>query len=160
MMAMHIEVDLQTQCLRLLDGSVSIGEWSVSCARNGPGEVHDSECTPRGVHRVMEKIGSGCAANMVFVGRQASGEIYTPEMRDSAPDRDWILTRILWLAGCEPGRNQGGNVDSASRFIYIHGAPDDVNMCVPGSHGCIRMRNAEVIALFDLVDEGTKVVIS
>ena len=102
-------------------------------------------------------IGAGCSANMVFVGRQPTGEIYNTELRRQHPGRDWILTRIIWLRGEEPGFNQGGTVDSYRRFIYIHGAPDDVQMGVPGSAGCIRMRNSDVIELFDLVEEGCEV---
>ena len=155
-----IEIDLQSQRLRLIDGGDAVAQWPISSARNGAGELLDSECTPRGVHRIAEKVGAGCAVNSVFVGRRASGEIYAPQLRQSAPERDWILTRILWLAGCEPGRNQGGDVDSQSRYIYIHGAPDDVKMGVPGSKGCIRLRNDAVITLFERVSVGTEVVIS
>ncbi len=117
----------------------------------------DSECTPRGQHVIAEKIGAGCEVNAVFVGRQATEELYTPELRRNNPGRDWILTRILWLRGCEPGRNQGGMVDSYNRYIYIHGTPDDVDMNKPGSRGCIRLRNRDIIDLFDRVDEGTAV---
>ena len=155
-----IEIDLQSQRLRLIEGGDAVAQWPISSARNGAGELLDSECTPRGVHRIAEKVGAGCAVNSVFVGRRASGEIYAPQLRQSAPERDWILTRILWLAGCEPGRNQGGDVDSQSRYIYIHGAPDDVKMGVPGSKGCIRLRNDAVITLFERVSVGTEVVIS
>ena len=155
-----IEIDLQSQRLRLIDGGDAVAQWPISSARNGAGELLDSECTPRGVHRIAEKVGAGCAVNSVFVGRRASGEIYAPQLRQNAPERDWILTRILWLAGCEPGRNQGGDVDSQSRYIYIHGAPDDVKMGVPGSKGCIRLRNDAVITLFERVSVGTEVVIS
>jgi len=131
----------------------------VSTAVNGPGERLDSECTPRGRHSITEKTGAGCAVNTVFVGRRPTGEHYTPELGRQFPDRDWILTRILRLSGAEPGRNQGGDVDSFKRYIYIHGAPDDVEMGVPGSHGCIRMRNEDVIELFDRIETGTELVI-
>ncbi|MFQ5660447.1 MAG: L,D-transpeptidase family protein [Gammaproteobacteria bacterium] len=137
-----------------------IKEYSVSTAKNGPGERLDSECTPRGRHTIAGKIGAGCKVNTVFVGREATGEIYTPEMRRQKPGRDWILTRILWLQGTEPGFNQGGDVDSYSRFIYIHGAPEDVEIGQPGSRGCIRMRNGDVMELFDKVECGDVVMIN
>ena len=160
MSTLCIEVSLSAQRLRLLDGDrVVLREYAVSTARAGPGERVDSGCTPRGRHAVAEKIGAGAAPGTVFVGRQPTGEIYSPELRRVHPQRDWILTRILWLAGSEPGVNQGGDVDTYRRYIYIHGAPDDVEMGRPGSAGCIRMRNADVIELFDLVGDGTPVLI-
>ena len=125
----------------------------------GAGEREGSECTPRGRHVICAKIGAGAPLNAVFVGRQATGETWSPQLAAAFPDRDFILTRILWLDGCEEGRNRGGNVDTKRRYIYIHGTPDTETMGVPGSHGCIRMRNADVVALFDAVKEGTEVVI-
>lgn len=116
-----------------------------------------SECTPRGCHVIGEKIGADELINTVFVGRLPTGEIYRPELRKNFPQRDWILTRILWLNGCEPGVNLGGQCDTRDRYIYIHGAPDDVEMGRPGSHGCVRMCNRDVIRLFDLVSVGTHV---
>lgn len=156
----HIEIDLNEQRLRLCNGGKIVKEYVVSTARNGPGELQDSECTPRGEHVIAEKIGADCPANTVFVSRRPTGELYTPEMRKRFPERDWILTRILWLQGAEPGKNLGGNVDSRERYIYIHGAPDDVAMGRPGSRGCIRMRNQDVIELFDRVETGTRVVLA
>jgi L,D-transpeptidase YbiS len=155
----HIEISLTNQCLRLKRGAQVITEYLVSTSRNGPGELQDSECTPRGEHVIYAKIGARCPADTVFVGRRPTGEIYTPELRAQFPGRDWILTRIVWLAGKEPGKNAGGNVDSWERYIYIHGAPDDVPMGMPGSRGCIRMRNADIIQLFDLIEVGMRVVI-
>ena len=95
----------------------------------------------------------------MFVGRRPTGEIYDLALADRFPDRDWILTRILWLNGLEPGRNRLGNVDSFRRFIYIHGCPEDAPMDKPGSHGCIRMRNEDVVQLFDAIPVGTRVLI-
>jgi L,D-transpeptidase YbiS len=155
----HIEISLTNQCLRLKRGAQVITEYLVSTSRNGPGELQDSECTPRGEHVIYAKIGAHCPADTVFVGRRPTGEVYTPELRAQFPGRDWILTRIVWLAGKEPGKNAGGNVDSWERYIYIHGAPDDVPMGMPGSRGCIRMRNADIIQLFDLIEVGMRVVI-
>lgn len=155
----HIEISLADQTLKLVQGDQMMREYAISTAKNGPGEMMDSECTPRGEHVITEKIGDGQSVNSIFVGREPTGEIYTPELRKLHPDRDWIITRILWLSGCENGRNKGGNVDSHDRYIYIHGAPDDVAMGQPGSRGCIRMRNEDVIELFGMVEESTRVVI-
>ena len=154
-----VRIDLDRQRLDLyVDGRVC-RSWPVSTAANGPGEREGSECTPRGEHVIRARIGAGAAPGSVFVGRRLTGERYTPELGAAHPGRDWILTRILWLSGTEPGRNRLGPVDTMRRYIYIHGCPDDVDMTVPGSHGCIRMRNADVIDLFDRVEAGTKVVI-
>jgi len=152
---LHIQVDLERQQLRLLSGSACVAIYSVSTARNGPGELQGSECTPRGLHRIRLKIGDGEPTNSVFIGRRPTGEIHTPELAAANPDRDWILTRILWLTGLEPGRNRGGAVDSLRRFIYIHGTPDSEPMGRAASHGCIRMRNSELIQLYDQVSVGT-----
>lgn len=156
---LHIQISIHDQVLKLFNGDKLIKEYSVSTAKNGPGERMDSECTPRGAHIVSEKIGAGHAPGTVFVSREPTGELYTPDLRRQFPDRDWILTRILWLSGTETGCNQGGNVDSRERYIYIHGAPDDVQMGKPGSRGCVRMRNEDVMELFDRIEEGTPVFI-
>ena len=155
----HIEINISEQRLRLLEGNELIKEYTVSTAKNGPGERMDSECTPRGEHIIADKIGAGYAPDTVFVGREPTGERYHPELRKQFPERDWILTRIMWLSGTQQGHNQGGNVDSHDRYIYIHGAPDDVDMGKPGSRGCIRMRNSDVIELFEQVEEGMRVTI-
>lgn len=130
---------------------------SVSTAARGAGEAKDSECTPRGRHVVRAKIGAGTPLNTVFHGRRPTGEIYTPDLAERNPGRDWILTRILWLSGLEPGRNRLGEVDSMRRFIYIHGCPDETPMGVARSHGCVRMRNTDIVELFDRVRAGTHV---
>ncbi len=155
-----IAIDLNAQTLSLLDGNELLRTYPVSTAANGPGERADSECTPRGRHVIDEKFGDGCAPDTVFVGRRPTGETYTAALRERDPGRDWIVTRILWLAGTEPGRNAGGDVDTKSRYIYLHGTPDDTDMSVPGSHGCVRMRNADIIELYELVSPGTEVVIT
>lgn len=154
-----VRVSLGEQRLCLRRGVDRLMEVAVSTAANGGGELMDSLCTPRGWHVIRAKIGAGEAANTVFVARRPTGELFTPRLRASAPDRDWILTRILWLSGLEPGRNRLGPVDTMRRYVYIHGAPDDVPMGVPGSHGCVRMRNADVMRLFDAVEPGTRVLI-
>lgn len=92
-----------------------------------------------------------------MVGRRPTGEVWTPELAVRYPERDWILTRILWLSGTEVGRNRMGNVDSMRRYIYIHGTPASEPMGVPASHGCIRMTNEDVVTLFDKVPAGTLV---
>jgi L,D-transpeptidase YbiS len=153
----RIDINLGTQTLTLYDGADIEREYPVSTAYNGPGEQLGSGCTPRGRHVIRAMIGHGMPINTVFVGRRPTGEIYTAALREKYPNRDWILTRILWLSGCEPGFNRLGNVDTMRRYIYIHGSPDDVRMGVPGSHGCIRMHNLNVLDLFERVRPGTPV---
>jgi L,D-transpeptidase YbiS len=133
--------------------------WSVSTAKNGPGEKNGSFCTPRGKHIVRAKIGAGQPPGTVFVRRRPTGEVWTPELHARYPGRDWMLTRILWLSGREPGFNRLGDVDTMRRYIYIHGSPDTAEMGKPGSIGCVRMRNHDVIELFDLVVPYTPVEI-
>lgn len=137
----------------------TLTRYAVSSAARGLGEQAGSLCTPRGLHYVRAKIGGGLPMNAVLVGRRPTGEIYGPDLAARDPGRDWILTRILWLCGREPGFNRLGRVDTMRRYIYIHGSPDEVPMGVPGSHGCIRMRNADVIDLFDRVEVGVPVEI-
>lgn len=134
-----------------------IFEKKIATAKNGVGEVFGSEQTPRGKHIIRAKIGQGSKENTVFVARRATGEIYSPELKKLHPQRDWILTRILWLSGQEIGKNRLGKKDTMRRYIYIHGAPEEDEMGIPSSHGCIKMRNADVIELYDMVDYGTPV---
>lgn len=155
-----IEISLAKQTLVFLEDQTIVANFGISSATNGPGEQMDSECTPRGRHVIEQKIGAGCVKNTVFIGRRASGEIYDPALREQFPERDWIVTRILWLRGIEAGRNSGGKVDSQARYIYIHGTPEDTDMSTPGSRGCVRMANGDIERLFDLVDEGTPVNIT
>jgi L,D-transpeptidase YbiS len=155
----RILISLQEQTLRLFRGGALLREYPVSTARNGAGELQGSACTPRGLHVVRAKIGAGCEMGTVFVGRRPTGEVWNAELAEANPERDWILTRILWLCGREPGKNRFGEVDTMRRYIYIHGCPDDAPMGEPLSHGCVRMRNADVVELFDLVAPGTEVVI-
>lgn len=154
-----IRIHIGSQRLELLEDGEPVETFSISTARNGPGEQADSECTPRGLHRIASKIGAGLPLGAAFVSRVPTGEICDSATYNTQPDRDWILTRILWLDGLEPGRNLGGRVDSRARYIYIHGAPDAAPMGTPLSHGCVRMRNTDVCRLFDLVEEGTLVEI-
>jgi lipoprotein-anchoring transpeptidase ErfK/SrfK len=156
----RIRISIADQRLTLFDDTGAVAaSYPVSTARNGPGERRGSHCTPRGRHIVRAKIGAGAPLNTVFVGRRPTGEIWSPTLAAAHPGRDWILTRILWLSGCEPGFNRLGEVDTMRRYIYIHGSPDPVPMGSPGSIGCVRMRNADIVALFDLVPAGTPVEI-
>ncbi len=159
---MYIEVNLKRQELAAYDSEgVAVMRTLVSTARNGAGEIEDSYCTPRGWHQIRAKIGAQAPLNTVFRGRRATGEIYSPELSRQFPRRnDWILTRILWLSGLEPGVNRFGNVDTMKRYIYIHGSPDSDPMGVESSLGCIKMRNAQMIELFDRVEPGTLVNIT
>lgn len=155
---MRIWISITQQLLELYDdNSIILRRYVVSTAANGAGEVNGSFRTPRGRHIVRAKIGAGASANSVFVRRRPTGEIWTPEFGSENPGRDWILTRILWLSGREPGFNRLGQVDTMRRYIYLHGSPDSVEMGKPGSIGCIRMRNIDIIELFDLVPPYTRV---
>ncbi len=154
-----VDISISQQTCRVLDADNCLFEAAVSTAKNGAGEHKDSGCTPRGLHVIRACIGAGQAENTVFVGRRPTGEYYEEDLACQFPDRDWILTRILWLSGLEVGRNRLGNVDTMQRYIYIHGCPDNLPMGVPLSHGCIRMHNKDLLALFDLVAPGTKVMI-
>jgi hypothetical protein len=156
-MTRWIKLSLSQQRLELLDGREVVSHYLVSTSRNGPGERISTGRTPRGDHVVHAKIGAGCAEGTVFEGRRSTGERCGPELLRAHPGRDWILTRILWLGGLEVGRNRLGDVDTMRRTIYIHGCPDEVPVGTPGSSGCIRMRNADVIELFDRVEVGTLV---
>lgn len=155
----YIKIDIATQRLQLIDKNSVISEWLVSTAYKGVGELAGSGCTPRGWLVIRAKVGKNCPINSVFVGRRFTGEIYSPDYRVRYPQRDWILTRLLWLGGLEPIKNRYGKVDTLRRFIYIHGCPDEEPMGIPLSHGCIRMRNQDIMTLFEQVDVGTRVLI-
>lgn len=148
-MSLHILINTGTQTLQLLEGDRLLREYPVSTGALGVGEQYGSFKTPRGRHLIRARIGDGMPENTVFVRRRPTGELWTPELHEQYPGRDWILTRILWLSGCESGFNRSGDVDTMRRYIYIHGSPDITEMGAPGSRGCIRMRNANVIDLFD-----------
>lgn len=155
---MRLIVSIANQRLTLLSDQQQVrAEYSISTAKNGVGQLKNSGCTPLGKHIIRAKIGANSPVNAVFVARRWTGEIYTPALQQAHPTRDWILSRILWLSGCEIGLNRLGNVDTMQRYIYIHGCPDDAPMGIPLSHGCIRMRNADVMQLFDMVSVGTEV---
>lgn len=154
-----LDVSIYEQRLSIVHSGKAIRSFPVSTAKNGIGEKRGSECTPTGWHKVRAKIGSGFPLNTVFVGRRPTGEIYDEALGKQYPGRDWILTRILWLGGLEPGLNRYGDVDTCWRYIYIHGTPDENAIGTPVSHGCIRMKNADMLDLFECVEVGVKVFI-
>jgi L,D-transpeptidase YbiS len=157
---LKIEVSLAAQRLELLRDGLPWKVYTVSTSKHGAGERKGSHRTPRGRHVIRAKIGAGAPPNTVFRGRRPTGEVYSDELKRAFPERDWILTRILWLSGTEVGRNRLGDVDTMRRYVYIHGMPDSEPLGVPGSIGCIRMRNGDIVELFDLVPPGTIVDIS
>lgn len=156
----EIVISIASQTLTLQQDGKVLAQWPVSTALKGTGNQQGSNQTPLGRHRIRARIGDGQAVNTVFRGRRSTGEIYNEHIALEFPERDWILTRILWLCGEERGLNRGGDVDSQRRYIYIHGTPDTEPMGIPLSHGCIRMRNQDVLALFERVSVGTAVLIT
>jgi lipoprotein-anchoring transpeptidase ErfK/SrfK len=154
-----LTVSLAEQQLTLWVGGDRRAQYPVSTSKHGAGERIGSFKTPRGRHIVRAKIGEGAPEGAVFRGRRPTGEVYSAALARANPDRDWILTRILWLSGTEVGRNRLGEVDTMRRYIYIHGAPDDEPLGTPGSIGCIRMGNRDIVELFALVPVGAVVEI-
>jgi lipoprotein-anchoring transpeptidase ErfK/SrfK len=155
---MNITIHIPSQTLELFDESgKSLRRFSVSTGSQGVGEENGSFCTPRGRHVIRAKIGEGQPENTVFMKRRPTGEIYTPDLGAQHQGRDWILTRVLWLSGCESGFNRSGSCDTMRRYVYIHGTPDSTPLGQPGSRGCVRMRNIELLELFNLVAVGTEV---
>ncbi|EAR59493.1 L,D-transpeptidase [Neptuniibacter caesariensis] len=155
-----LKVSVSEQTLTVFENERKVSVYSVSTALNGIGQRKNSGCTPLGKHYIRACIGANEPLNAVFVGRRFTGEIYNSSLAEAFPNRDWILTRILWLCGCEPGYNRLGDVDTMQRYIYIHGTPDSEPMGVPLSHGCVRMRNTDLLELFDQVTPGTEVTIN
>jgi len=156
-MILNIDIAAQTLSLCQVGDNSSAKTYEVSTSKYGVGEKNNSFKTPRGVHCIRAKIGDGAPINTVFIGRRPTGEVFDEKFRTLYPNRDWILTRILWLSGKEVGFNRLGSVDTMRRYVYIHGSPDGVQMGTPGSIGCIRMKNADVIDLFDRVSVGDSV---
>ncbi len=155
-----IRISIADQTLEVFANGKPLRRYLVSTSKNGAGERYGSFCTPRGRHVIRAKVGAGAPVNTVFVKRRPTGEIYDPELGSRFPGRDWMLTRLLWLSGCERGVNRLGDVDTMRRYIYIHGSPDTAVMGKPGSIGCIRMHNRDLLELFDLVEPGTPVEIT
>lgn len=146
-----LHISIADQCLYgFADGQLVL-RLPVSTALTGAGERSGSNCTPRGRHQVRAKIGDGLPLGAVLRGRRWTGEVWSEELSRQFPERDWILTRILWLSGCEPGINRLGAVDTFRRYIYLHGTPDTEPLGVPLSHGCVRLRNADLLQLFPRV---------
>ncbi|MCU7939250.1 MAG: L,D-transpeptidase [gamma proteobacterium symbiont of Bathyaustriella thionipta] len=156
----YIHISVADQRLQLIDNKRVILDAIIATAKNGVGEQFGSECTPRGWHKIRAKIGAGCIENTIFVGRRPTGELWSEALQKAHPGRDWILTRILWLSGLQVGFNRLGKQDTMRRYVYIHGCPDNNPMGIPSSHGCIKMRNSEVIQLFDLIEVGIPVFIN
>ena len=156
----YLHISISEQQLTFVKKGELGKTYSVSTAKNGAGEAMGSECTPTGWHKIRAKIGETQPSNAVFIGRRPTGEIYTPALNKEHPQRDWILSRIRWLGGLEAGKNRYGSVDSTWRYIYIHGCPDELMTGTPESHGCIRMKNLDVIDLFNKVDINLKILIS
>lgn len=148
------------QQLYLFEGEQVLETYPVSTSRYGVGSQEGSHQTPPGLHRVQEKIGGDCPAGAVFRGRQFTGELATVETQAVVTGQDCITSRILWLSGLEAGLNQGEGVDSYQRYIYIHGTHEEGLIGQPASIGCVRMRNADVIRLYNEIDEGTLVYIA
>ena len=158
-MQSYLDISIASQQLTVYVNGNPAQRYPVSTAKKGPGELMGSECTPTGWHRIRAKIGAGQPLNAVFIGRRPTCEVYSADLGRQAPRRDWILTRILWLGGLEPGKNRYGKVDTTWRYIYIHGCPDELMTGKPDSHGCIRMKNADMLDLFNRVDAGLKVFV-
>lgn len=155
----YIYISVAEQRLQLIDKQNILLEVQISTAKNGVGEQSGSECTPRGWHKIQAKIGANCPENTVFVGRRTTGERWSESLQQQYPNRDWILTRIMWLSGLQAGLNRFGKQDTMARYVYIHGCPESHTMGVATSHGCIKMKNTEVAALFDQVEVGIPVFI-
>lgn len=154
-----IKINISKQSLSIYENNILKKEYIISTAKNGAGEINGSEKTPRGLHVIRAKIGRNAPLNAIFKQRRFNGEIYSIDLKKKFPQRDWILTRILWLSGLEVGKNRLGAVDTMRRYIYIHGTPDEVPMGIPGSKGCIRMRNCDLIELFNSTPVATRVLI-
>lgn len=159
----QLVINIAQQSLTLYQNNKEVAHYAVSTAKNGIGSQQDSGCTPLGKHVIAAKIGASEPMNAVFVGRVPTGEVYSAELGKLHSERDWILSRILWLRGVEEGLNKGSNAqggcDTYQRYIYIHGTPDSEPMGVPRSHGCIRMRSEDIMELFEQVTEGSPVTI-
>lgn len=151
-------IKIASQTLEHWRNDELVRRYVISSAEKGVGEKKGSNQTPRGWHMIRAKIGGGQPINTIFKSRRPEG-VLTPELAQQSPHQDWILTRILWLSGLELGKNRLGDCDTMQRYIYIHGCPDSKPMGIPLSKGCIRMRNEEIVALYDDIVVGTKVLI-
>jgi lipoprotein-anchoring transpeptidase ErfK/SrfK len=154
-----IRISATDSKLYLMSDQKITKSYPISIAKNGLGNLLNSNKTPLGLHEIKKKIGKGVPQNGILKARIPTGKLAKIIKEPIATNTDLVTSRILWLSGLEPGVNKGGNVDSYNRFIYIHGTPEEGLIGQPASHGCIRMYNKDVIELFDLVPVGTKVLI-
>lgn len=155
----YMYVSVKYQRLYLIVNDSTIRKYSISTAKKGIGCKANSNKTPSGLHTIKRKIGEdvpfgGILASRLYTGKTA--KILTDKTK---ADGDYVTSRIMWLQGEEPGLNKGRNMDSYNRYIYIHGTAEEGLIGEPASHGCVRMKNKDVIELFSLVDEGTPILI-
>jgi len=155
-----IKIKVSEQRLSLFDEENNLlHQYPVSTSKYGTGSENGSEKTPLGLHRIKDKLGGAMPVNEVYIGRVPHGNLEECKANDVDLPDDVIMSRILWLEGMEPGRNQGGYVDTYQRYIYIHGTNHEDAIGSPSSIGCIRMCNADVVELFRLVESGSEVLI-
>jgi len=154
--AIYLTVHAARQTLTFNEGGAEKTGYAISTARRGLGNRENSQCTPTGIHRIAAKIGAGAPLGAIFRGRVDTGLRWPV---DDCGGEDLILSRILWLEGLEDDINRGANIDSYARYIYIHGTNHEEALGTPASHGCVRMRNHDIIELFGKVHEGTIVII-
>lgn len=155
-----IIIDTSTQLLQLYQSGQCLQSWDISSASRGVGNTMNSLQTPLGAHRIAKKIGAQCPPQTIFKGRQDTGQQARIITEACSSDEDLVTSRILWLKGIEAGLNLHGEVDTYNRYIYIHGTPEEGLIGQVASHGCIRMRNNDIITLFDLVENETLVYIT
>ena len=155
----EIIVDISEQRLYLYNNDNLVQSFPVSTSKYGEGQIENSFKTPLGLHEIKEKIGDKEPINTIFTARENTNKIAEIQINPNDTENDFVTSRILWLDGLENGINRGVGVDSYSRYIYIHGTHEEGLIGQKASHGCIRMFNNDVIELFDMVSEGTKVQI-
>ena len=148
-----LHVSIAEQSMRLFEQGTLLNTLKVSTSLCSPSNTKNSLGTPRGLHVIADRIGTGQPPGMVFKGRVATGHHYS-ELSEQENERNLITTRILWLKGLEPGYNLGGNVDSYARYIYIHGTNHEDRIGAPSSGGCVQLTNMEMLQLFDVVRQG------
>ena len=156
----YLHISCKHQRLEVYHNHRCMQSMSISTGKKGTGQQKNSGKTPLGWHCIAEKFGDDAPINSVFVARKPTGEIYTSELKENNPERDWILTRILRLKGLELGVNLEGEVDTYQRYIFLHGTPVETILGVNGSKGCIRVRNRAIVKLYNQVSVGTPVYIS
>lgn len=153
----HINVDISQQRMYLFNQNKLVKSYPVSTSSFGEGQIENSFKTPLGKHVISELFGTNVDKNEIFVNRTLINRKATIIDNSIDTDNDFITSRIMWLKGLEDGKNLGGNVDSYSRYIYIHGTQEEGLIGKKASHGCIRLFNHDVIELYELIEEGTTV---